>query len=315
MNQEKIGKFIQEIRKEKGLTQEELALKLGVTSKSVSRWENGNTMPDYSLLNLLCNELNITINELLSGERIKENNYENKTNENISNILKEYYKMKKQKQTIKNILIVIFILFVVLIIRILFVLGIVSLTFLNPTDNISGIENYNKNYYIEKYGGDLDSNLFIFPDNTSNMIDTSFTSSFQTNLFDSDGYIVLTSKYDKDNFENEIERLSKLNITILENCYPNAKTYTNYVKYDKESYNYPAYITIDGFGHTYEYALINENDLEIIYVYLSYPNIGNLNNKYLKKNKNEYSKNTLDLYSMYNHSFDNGKSYMEFNNC
>ena len=71
MNQEKIGKFIAKLRKEKKLTQEQLAEKLGVTSKSISRWENGNTMPDVSLFEPLCKELNITINELLSGEKIK----------------------------------------------------------------------------------------------------------------------------------------------------------------------------------------------------------------------------------------------------
>ena len=64
MDQIKIGKFILNCRKEKGLTQEQLAEKLGVTSKSISRWENGNTMPDYSLLKDLCNELDINVNEL-----------------------------------------------------------------------------------------------------------------------------------------------------------------------------------------------------------------------------------------------------------
>ena len=75
MNQEKIGKFIAERRKEKNITQEHLANKLGVTNKSISRWENGKTMPDISLFEPLCKELNITINELLKGEKI-----DNKTN-------------------------------------------------------------------------------------------------------------------------------------------------------------------------------------------------------------------------------------------
>ena len=69
MNQIKIGNFIKQCRKEKNLTQEELAQKLGTTSKSISRWENGNTMPDYSILKQLCDELNININELLTGEK------------------------------------------------------------------------------------------------------------------------------------------------------------------------------------------------------------------------------------------------------
>ena len=63
MNQEKIGKFIAEKRKERNLTQEQLAEKLGVTNRSISNWENGKNMPDLSLFKPLCNELNISINE------------------------------------------------------------------------------------------------------------------------------------------------------------------------------------------------------------------------------------------------------------
>ena len=61
MNQEKIGKFIAECRKEKGLTQEELGEQLGTTSKSISRWENGNTMPDISIYKDLANILDISV--------------------------------------------------------------------------------------------------------------------------------------------------------------------------------------------------------------------------------------------------------------
>ena len=87
MNQEKIGKFISELRKEKNLTQEQLAEKLGVTSKSISRWENSKTMPDVSLFEPLCNELNITINEFLSGEKIDKKDYQDKFEENVINTI------------------------------------------------------------------------------------------------------------------------------------------------------------------------------------------------------------------------------------
>ena len=70
MNQEKIGKFISELRKEKNMTQEQLAEKMGVTDKSISRWENGKTMPDISLLSLLADNLNTTIPEILNGRRM-----------------------------------------------------------------------------------------------------------------------------------------------------------------------------------------------------------------------------------------------------
>ena len=67
MNQEKIGKFIKTLRKEKKLTQSELATKLEVTDKSISNWENGKNMPDLSLFKPLCEILGITINDLISG--------------------------------------------------------------------------------------------------------------------------------------------------------------------------------------------------------------------------------------------------------
>ena len=75
MNQEKIGKFIAELRKEKKITQSELAEKLGVTDRSVSNWENGKNMPDLSLFKPLCDILSISINELMSGEKIDNKEY------------------------------------------------------------------------------------------------------------------------------------------------------------------------------------------------------------------------------------------------
>ena len=86
MDQIKIGKFIAALRKEKGYTQQELAEKLNVSNKSISRWENGNTMPDLSLIPPLCEILDISINELLSGERIENDDYQKKLEENIIKI-------------------------------------------------------------------------------------------------------------------------------------------------------------------------------------------------------------------------------------
>ena len=118
MNQEKIGKFIAELRKEKNITQEQLAEKLGVTSKSISRWENGRTMPDYTLLKDLCNDLDININELLSGEKIKEIDYVNKSEENLIKLRKQIDKRKKFLTIISyifmTIIIIVFILNIVL---------------------------------------------------------------------------------------------------------------------------------------------------------------------------------------------------------
>lgn len=68
MDQQKIGKFIALKRKQQTLTQEQLAEKIGVSNKTISKWENGKCMPDYSVLELLCNELSISISELMNGE-------------------------------------------------------------------------------------------------------------------------------------------------------------------------------------------------------------------------------------------------------
>lgn len=94
MNQEKIGKFIAQCRKEKKLTQYELAEKLGVTDRAVSNWENGKNMPELSLFSSICEELNITINELISGERIEKNKCREKFEENMILINLENLKNK-----------------------------------------------------------------------------------------------------------------------------------------------------------------------------------------------------------------------------
>ena len=83
MNQEKIGKFILECRKEKNLTQTELAEKLDVTDKSSSNWENGRNMPDLSLFRPLCEILDISINDLISGEKISKDKYQEILEKNI----------------------------------------------------------------------------------------------------------------------------------------------------------------------------------------------------------------------------------------
>ena len=83
MDQIKIGKFIAALRKEKGLTQEKLGEKLGVTNKTVSRWENGNYMPDVEMLSLLSEEFGVSINELISGERLAAEDFKKAADSNL----------------------------------------------------------------------------------------------------------------------------------------------------------------------------------------------------------------------------------------
>lgn len=95
MDQIKIGKFITKIRKEKGMTQRELADVLMISDKTVSKWECGKGLPEVSLMIPLCEALNITVNDLLSGERISELNYKKRAEENMMNLMEENQKNKK----------------------------------------------------------------------------------------------------------------------------------------------------------------------------------------------------------------------------
>lgn len=96
MDQEKIGKFIKEERKNKKLSQEELGELLGVSNRSISKWETGVSLPDISLFKPLCEVLDISYNELLSGERLNKTNYQERLEDNLSNVIS--YASKKDNK-------------------------------------------------------------------------------------------------------------------------------------------------------------------------------------------------------------------------
>lgn len=160
MNQEKIGALIAKCRKEKKLTQKQLAEFLGVSDKSVSKWENGNCLPDVSLYKPLCDKLGITLNEFFAGEKISNATFKEKADENLLNALENsvfslkdkinYYSKKWEKEhffelIIEMIIIVSFIIygwikeheFIFIFIIIGFIVGI--------------IENNRKMKYIEEH--------------------------------------------------------------------------------------------------------------------------------------------------------------------
>lgn len=112
MNQEKIGKFIAELRKEKNLTQSNLAEQLGVSTNAVSKWERGICLMDMSLLKPLSELLDISINELLYGERIKKEELSKVADNNIV-LLNRLYNTKKTKMFILKlgIVVILFIMF------------------------------------------------------------------------------------------------------------------------------------------------------------------------------------------------------------
>lgn len=95
MDQVKIGQFIAQMRNEVKLTQKELAQKIGISDKTISKWETGKSLPDISYLETLCNSLNINMNELISGERLSESVYSQRAEENIMDLMKENEQAKK----------------------------------------------------------------------------------------------------------------------------------------------------------------------------------------------------------------------------
>lgn len=241
MNQEKIGKFITTCRKEKNLTQEELAEKLNVSNKSVSRWENGKNMPDYSVLNDLCNILDININELLSGEK------DNKeTIENLDMILKEYYKMKKQKERLKVLLIVgPVILFPLL--TIIFTVLVLNYEYDNRLHQTTNIKDYNdvigpkaKGIYESKWGMSEE----IFPKKINGKVEN--FKMLSDDFWDKQFLSYLVIDYNEEDYNKEINRLEKLGIEKYN--YYGVTGFTNYklVAMNSDDYNGFVYALTDG---------------------------------------------------------------------
>ena len=107
MNQLTTGKFISKKRKEKNLTQEQLAEKLGVSNKTISKWETGKCMPDYGIVKCLCEELDITIAELMDGEETEEKSVRAYDDEQIMDLLRRTQELEKQKNLLYGILLIV----------------------------------------------------------------------------------------------------------------------------------------------------------------------------------------------------------------
>ena len=117
MDQIKIGRFIAEKRREQGLTQAQLAEKLSITDRAVSKWENGRTMPDSSLMLDLCKHLKITVNDLLNGEVVSMENYNEKLEKQLLEVIKQKEEADKRLLNLEWFIIIISVL--VLIVPIL----------------------------------------------------------------------------------------------------------------------------------------------------------------------------------------------------
>ncbi len=260
MNQEKIGKFIASLRKEQKLTQEQLALKLGVTAKSISRWENGKNMPDYSILKELCNILDIDINEFLSGEKLKKSEIQTYSIENLDQILKEYYKMKKQRNIFKSMAIIIGLIVIILIVAfnsIFLFMGVLNkeevITDINQYSDVIGVNANNK--YKDKWGMSEE----IFPESI-NELDVKDFKMVYLDAWDKQYLAYLIVDYTKFEYEKEIERLNKYGIEDYIGYY-NVTGFTNYKLLAMESDSYQGFV----------YAITDGNS-RIIYVEMIFCN-------------------------------------------
>lgn len=100
MDQIQIGKFIAELRKEKNMTQAQLGERLGVTNKTVSRWENGNYMPDLSVMEALCQSFDISVNELVSGKRLEPSEFKQEADHNLISSFGRAQLVRREKRII-----------------------------------------------------------------------------------------------------------------------------------------------------------------------------------------------------------------------
>lgn len=232
MNQEKIGKFIAECRKEKNLTQVQLAEKLNMSYKSISKWETGRGMPDSSIMLELCNYLGISVNELLSGEHLKEQEYQEKANENIISIAKESDKNRKIKNRIIVVIVAIFLC--------LLLIFIINIAYKNIETNVKyddrliecKIENDNiicsfngsslVTLYSQKVNTDKETLIFI---NGKMLLQNKIYSHFET--WDS-----MAQLNSGDNFHFNSEIIINKN-TDIKNCKDKIKVYYTNVSFNK----------------------------------------------------------------------------------
>ena len=286
MNQEKIGKFIAKCRKDKNLTQEELAEKLGITNKSISRWENGKTMPDYTILKDLCNILEIDINELLAGEKIKKEEIQTYYIDNLDLILKEYYKMKKIKNIFKNITIIIGAIIGILIIKLIIIFNFVFLLSLGFNDKYEITTNINeyqevigenaKGKYSTKWGISEE----IFPKAIDNLDVLEFKMVYY-DPWDKQYLAYLVVNYNEEEYNKEIERLNSYGIEDYIGYY-DITGFENYKLLAMESNEYQGFV----------YAITDDKS-KIIYVEIIFCNYY-MDIKYEEQIPQEYLPDNFD---------------------
>ena len=107
MDQIKTGKFIAKKRKELNLTQEQLAERLGVSNKTISKWETGKCMPDYAVVKSLCEELKVSVSELMDGEQCEDKSVRVYDDEQILDLLRRTQELEKQKTMMIGVILIV----------------------------------------------------------------------------------------------------------------------------------------------------------------------------------------------------------------
>lgn len=200
MNQQQIGKFISESRKNKNMTQKELADKIGVTNKAISKWENGRGMPDYSLFQPLCEALDISVIELLNGQE-----------SNSDTGFVDYLKYKEKQNFKKILVLIVFTLLIILV-------SVLSIYFVNSYKKINVYELNGKsdNFYYEN-GLIIKSNInqvMQYGKLTSHTIDDEDIISISLVVKNGDEYFLISNfmsnflaseKYGYDEFFNDMK--------------------------------------------------------------------------------------------------------------
>ncbi len=260
MNQESIGRFIASCRKEKGMTQQELAEKLEVSDRTIGNWENGRNMPDYSILKELCNTLDIDVNEFLSGEKIEKNEIQTHSIENLDLILKEYYKMKKQKNMFKYIAIIIGIIAMILIATFncifIFMGGFNKEEVIIDTNKYQEVIGVNaNNKYKDKWGMSEE----IFPKSINELKVKDFKMVY-LDAWDNQYLSYLVVDYTETEYEEEVNRLSEYGIQDYIGYY-GVTGFTNYKLLAMEADSYQGFV----------YAITDDNNT-IIYVEMIFCN-------------------------------------------
>lgn len=102
-----VGRFITKKRKEQNLTQEQLAERLGVSNKTISKWETGKCMPDYAVVKNLCEELNVSVSELMDGEETDDKSIRMYDEEQILDLLRRTQELEKQKVMLTGVILIV----------------------------------------------------------------------------------------------------------------------------------------------------------------------------------------------------------------